>query len=299
MNHSDIQNRMADYLEGDLSLRKRALFDAHLDTCPDCSSELGEMRRTIALLRRLPTPQAPADLADNVMRRIAEGEGQPGWIDHIERWFGEFRALVLAPGLVLPATALAAGLTLVLLTADGGGLLPGVGAETPTVGVAGTRRPTQAAVQRPPGQPMRGVPAASGRPWEASLAQDNSGRGHLRLGLRGSRLANDGVRPPAAPLRSAGQHRLALAGTAIGGTAKSQSVRSRDEWLDVLIRQPRAFAREHSELSSVEQELWITHLSRRAVELERLEEAVIALRATGDPFAVVLAKSFAAAAQHP
>ena len=79
----------------------------------------------------------------------------------------------------------------------------------------------------------------------------------------------------------------------------SQSVRSRDEWLDVLIQHPQAFAREHSELSTVEQELWITHLSRRAVELERLEEVVVALRATADPFAVVLAKSFAAAAQHP
>ena len=46
MNHSDIQNRMADYLEGDLSLSKRALFDAHLDACTECARELSEMRGT-------------------------------------------------------------------------------------------------------------------------------------------------------------------------------------------------------------------------------------------------------------
>ena len=35
MNHSDIQARMADYLDGELNLDKRALFDGHLDHCED------------------------------------------------------------------------------------------------------------------------------------------------------------------------------------------------------------------------------------------------------------------------
>ena len=60
MNHSDIQSRMANYLEGELALGDRALFDGHLDSCESCSGELSEMRATINLLRRLPTPEPPA-----------------------------------------------------------------------------------------------------------------------------------------------------------------------------------------------------------------------------------------------
>ena len=59
MNHSDIQGRMADYLEGELSLGNRALFDAHLDGCGDCSRDLSAMRETIGLLRSLPAPEPP------------------------------------------------------------------------------------------------------------------------------------------------------------------------------------------------------------------------------------------------
>jgi anti-sigma factor RsiW len=117
--HADIQRCMADYLEGDLSLGKRALFDAHLDACVDCSGELSEMRGTIALLRRLPTSEPPANLADNVMRRLAEGEGQPGWLDRMERWFADLSSAVASPRFALPLTAVAAGLAVVLVTGDG------------------------------------------------------------------------------------------------------------------------------------------------------------------------------------
>ena len=74
MNHSDIQSRMASYLDGELALGQRALFDAHLDGCEACSTELSDMRATINLLRRLPSPEPPADLVDQIMRRVAEGE---------------------------------------------------------------------------------------------------------------------------------------------------------------------------------------------------------------------------------
>jgi hypothetical protein len=83
-----------------------------------------------------------------------------------------------------------------------------------------------------------------------------------------------------------------LATAAFGGRANTKPLRTRDEWLDVLIDQPELFAREHRELSSIEQELWITHLSRGAVEGGRLDEVVAALRATTDPVALALADSF-------
>ena len=56
MNHVETHSHMADYLEGDLDLTKRALLDAHLDACDSCSREFAEMRGTIGLLRGLPDP---------------------------------------------------------------------------------------------------------------------------------------------------------------------------------------------------------------------------------------------------
>jgi hypothetical protein len=83
VNHSDVRNHLADYLEGDLELGKRALIDAHLDECGDCSGDLAEMQSTIALLRSLPEPEVPQDFVPNVMRRIRNGEGQRGWLDGV------------------------------------------------------------------------------------------------------------------------------------------------------------------------------------------------------------------------
>jgi anti-sigma factor RsiW len=54
--HSDVQDHMADYLEGDLPLERRALFDAHLDDCEACLSEIREVQRTITL----PSPSCDA-----------------------------------------------------------------------------------------------------------------------------------------------------------------------------------------------------------------------------------------------
>ena len=49
MNHADVKRHLAEYLEGDLALDKRARFDSHLDECRDCAREVDEMRQTIRL----------------------------------------------------------------------------------------------------------------------------------------------------------------------------------------------------------------------------------------------------------
>lgn len=151
MNHSDIQSRMQAYLDGELSLDKRALFDAHLDTCDGCSAELTEMRETIRLLRNLPTPEPPSDFVANVMQRIEEGEGQPGWlaalVDRLHPLF--------VPRFAIPATAAAAALGLTVLS--GNLELPGAqpGATAPAASFASldavpqTLRATEARVANP------------------------------------------------------------------------------------------------------------------------------------------------------
>ena len=81
MNHPEVRRRMGEYLQGDLSLAQRALFDAHLDGCPECAADLRALRETVQLLRDLPTPEVPIHLADRVVARIADGEGGARWWD--------------------------------------------------------------------------------------------------------------------------------------------------------------------------------------------------------------------------
>ena len=110
MNHSDIRKSMADYLEGDLPLHRRALFDAHLDECAVCAREIAEMRHTIAALRGLPQPAPPPDFVDDVMRRIRQGDADPGlWQRARDIAAALFEPRVLAP---ISAVMLVAGLLL-------------------------------------------------------------------------------------------------------------------------------------------------------------------------------------------
>lgn len=111
MNHSDIKSLTANYLDGELPLADRAQFDGHLDQCDDCSQELAAMRATIKLLRTLPNPEPPTDLVDNVMARIRDGEGQLAWPERIAEFFSD----LTIPRYAMPAVAMAAGLTIVLL----------------------------------------------------------------------------------------------------------------------------------------------------------------------------------------
>jgi len=108
--HSDVRRSMPDYLEGDLPLDRRALFDAHLDECAECAREIAEMRFTISALRRLPDPEPPPTLVDDVMRRIRLGEGEIGWSGRL----GELVSALFAPRILAPASAalLVAGIVL-------------------------------------------------------------------------------------------------------------------------------------------------------------------------------------------
>jgi hypothetical protein len=295
VNHSDIQSRMADYLEGDLSLGKRALFDAHLDACTTCKGELTEMRETIGLLRRLPTPEPPVDLADNVMRRIRAGEGQPGLADRLARWFAELNEFITTPRFAVPATALAAGLAVALVSGETSLRVPSFQISNQETQVA--RRTSGPAAQQLSEEQIQNFADALAGLRAESIA-DNSLPSGSRLGMSGPATGSDSPRTPLGISRSgAADQSLELASAATAGGAQEQSLRTRDEWLDVLIEQPGLFAAEHAGLSAVEQELWITHLSRRAVELGRLEDVVAALRGTSDPAAVALGDSFAAAAR--
>jgi len=76
VNCTRVRSHLGDHLEGDLDLRSRARVDEHLGRCANCARELSELRSTVGLLRSLPAPQPPAELTNEVMRRIGAGEGR-------------------------------------------------------------------------------------------------------------------------------------------------------------------------------------------------------------------------------
>ena len=97
MNHSRAQELLSDFLERDLGDAERAAFDAHLAGCDACSADLGGLRETVTLLRRMPAPEPPAFLATRVMARIAEGEARP--VEAWRRWLAKLATPVVAASL--------------------------------------------------------------------------------------------------------------------------------------------------------------------------------------------------------
>jgi hypothetical protein len=146
VNHSDIRARMADYLEGDLPLEDRALFDAHLDVCDQCDRELEELQAAIALLRSLPDPEPPDDLVDVVMRRIRAGEGRLTVVDRVREWLSS----LAAPGFAIPATAVATALAIALLSGQ---------LDLAQLGLGSPQAPKIAAVRPARVQGVRPVPS--------------------------------------------------------------------------------------------------------------------------------------------
>lgn len=109
MRHSEVHSDLGDYLEGDLPLDRRALVDAHLDSCDACAGRLHELRATVDALRTLGEVAPPPDLARAVMARIAAGEGRPPWAVRLARRVpAPLRGRLVAPVVALASAAVVA-----------------------------------------------------------------------------------------------------------------------------------------------------------------------------------------------
>ncbi len=65
----DMTELATDYLEHALPLSRRVAVRVHLAYCTMCRRYYRQVRETIALLRRLPTPPPPAAVEDAVIAR--------------------------------------------------------------------------------------------------------------------------------------------------------------------------------------------------------------------------------------
>jgi anti-sigma factor RsiW len=63
----EIVELVTDYLEGALSRRDRARFEAHIAGCEHCTRYLEQMRRTLGLLGELPAESLSDDAREDLL----------------------------------------------------------------------------------------------------------------------------------------------------------------------------------------------------------------------------------------
>ena len=88
------------YVEGQLLPRQAQALEAHLRACAHCQRQLEAAQATARVLRALPRHRAPANLSEQVRRRIAETPARPT-LD----WARVWRRVALAPALGLLTVA--------------------------------------------------------------------------------------------------------------------------------------------------------------------------------------------------
>jgi anti-sigma factor RsiW len=71
----DVTRRASAYLDGDLGRWDRLRLLAHLAICKGCRRYLDQLRMTIALLPRLPSPQLDGATADRLSMLFSMANG--------------------------------------------------------------------------------------------------------------------------------------------------------------------------------------------------------------------------------
>ncbi|MFZ1056750.1 MAG: zf-HC2 domain-containing protein [Opitutaceae bacterium] len=111
MNCQSCTERMAELSDGRLDERTGALVRAHIDSCPDCQREFGELERTLHALDALPSAPPSHRLRASVMGLIESEKltqhSQARWVSSIRSAAGSHPARPL-PWLQLLASALGA-----------------------------------------------------------------------------------------------------------------------------------------------------------------------------------------------
>ncbi len=65
-----ITELVTEYVEGKLSLVDLVRFQMHVGICRNCRRYVRQVKATIGALGRLPPPEVPAELEDELLRRF-------------------------------------------------------------------------------------------------------------------------------------------------------------------------------------------------------------------------------------
>ncbi|MDE0884518.1 MAG: zf-HC2 domain-containing protein [Myxococcota bacterium] len=311
MNHSGIQDHMADYLEGHLPLEKRALFDAHLDGCSDCLAEIRSMQQTLTLLRSLPEPEVSLGFSESVMRRVHEAESRVSWMESLQGAF----SLLMNPRVLAPVSVALIALGII---GGAGEVEKALVLEVPGGSLATQTLPTDGAVLAGISLPAHSQKLAAGRTSVPGASfQIRLQSGPVRVPEPPPHLINP------IPLNEFSQYARGFRGGVVKDDvfyeltegnleARPQGARmvavpsrvraqekqpSAEEWLARLKRNPGDFASALSSSTLAEQELWIANLARHARQRGELPEIITALRQSPNQRANLLAEDFEAASR--
>jgi anti-sigma factor RsiW len=74
----DVTELVTEYAEGRMSFLDRLRFHVHLGMCRHCRRYVRQMKATAKALGKLPPPELPAELRDELLRRFDgwKGEGR-------------------------------------------------------------------------------------------------------------------------------------------------------------------------------------------------------------------------------
>jgi hypothetical protein len=276
VNHLPGRKLLHSYLEGEFEAAQQSRIDAHLADCADCAREVRELRETVSLLHSLPDEEAPPRLADDVMDRIAAGEGQPS------RLVVAFRSIA-GPSAGL---ALAAGVAGVLVLSTVEFSSPG-----------------------PPGETLRSTPAAVAD----AAVPGGGGLGRLPMERREVPVRAPAAPSRIAPRTVTGPPVILDVSSAAAGRSAYFRVDGPqlphemapntllldlvDEELDRLLRDPDAFVALMRDISDGERTRSIARLAARAAARGDQAEVIRRLRAVEHPFGPRLAARFERRAQ--
>lgn len=275
MTHARVRQTLSAYLEGDLEACELLAVERHLATCPECATECRELRATVALVRGLPDPEPPHDVASRVLARLAAAESEP----RLRRWS---RTLWREVG-PLPLAAATAGLVVLAVVTPRS---PGTPAAVATRSVPSTMaalapdpaRPAEfeAAESLGPPEPPRAVPRIPGRIREVSRGETTSVPSRPSTSL-----VIDG--PALAPRPRLGSCREVASLT----TASTPAARMCRPWLEgmtnLALDQASTFLAQVSSLPDAERDGWTVLLVRYARESGQAWRVGSRLRASGDP----------------
>lgn len=81
MHHDDIRHKLAEYIDGSVNDREKAEIEVHLKACPQCSSALSELRKTVEHIKAMEDIEPPAWMSQKIMAAVrAETEEKKGFL---------------------------------------------------------------------------------------------------------------------------------------------------------------------------------------------------------------------------
>jgi anti-sigma factor RsiW len=77
VDHQRAQERLSDYLDGDLSGASLEELEAHLETCTECQAELESLRKTLSVLGGLKPVEPSPDFLQQVNQKLRRRTKSP------------------------------------------------------------------------------------------------------------------------------------------------------------------------------------------------------------------------------